>query len=367
MPLNLTCKTTALRRAYQLAAPVVPTRSPKPILQYVLLRVGVDSAELLTADGEISMLATLNDPEMICEPGQVLINAKTLGGILSNIGSETLELTLAGDNLLVTSDRNEYKLATDNADEFPQFPATDGESINAPRAQVASAIHLTKFCCDTESTRYALAGVYFDFEAKVLNIVATDTRRLSCVTLGLSGATAKSCVIPIKAISVIEKLLNTSEGDCTFRVSDNAVEVTTGVGKVFAKLVEGRFPRYQDVIPKNREHDIQFTRDELASAVSQASIMTSEESRGVDFTFYSDRVVLTSRAPSAGESEIQIMKETGISELKTTFDPRYIAQYLAALEPGSDVVLRLIDGESAAVFVGGEGSRYVVMPLLRGV
>jgi DNA polymerase-3 subunit beta len=130
-------------------------------------------------------------------------------------------------------------------------------------------------------------------------------------------------------------------------------------------LVEGRFPRYQDVFPSNVEARIPLTVGPLLTAVEQASIVTSDESRGVDFTFGEGELRLLSQAPDAGSSHVVMPIEYNGKSLTITFDPRYLADALKTLEPDTEITAELVDQKNAAVFKTDDHYTYVVMPLTR--
>jgi DNA polymerase III subunit beta len=131
------------------------------------------------------------------------------------------------------------------------------------------------------------------------------------------------------------------------------------------RLVEGRFPKYQDVIPRDFNTSIELVASPLLSAVRQAMIVTNEESRGVDFTFADGTLTLTSVGQDVGSSKIQIPIGYDGEPIVITFDPKFVQDFLRVLEPASPLTLNLIDGNSAAVFRAEENYTYVVMPLSR--
>lgn len=371
MPLLLTCKTSALRRANALVSPVVPSRTPRAILTKVLLQVTASPAatsQLTGTDGEVSIRANIVDPEMTTQPGSVLLNAGTLGKILSNVTSEKITIAQDDKSITIKTDSSEYKLETEDPDEYPAFPTPQGDPCELDRDKLARAIHLTKFCCDTESTRYALTGVFFDFTKNGLTLAATDARRLSCIPASDATYNVAGCVIPLKAIKSIETLLRDSEGPCSVHVGASTASFSTSLATVHSRLVEGRFPAYKDIIPTTFAGEVRFNRNELQTAVSQAAIMTSEESRGMDFVFAADGITLTTKTASAGNARIQIPEliEESLVGLTLTLDPRYVLQYLAVLESGDVVRLRMTNGEAAVLLsVDGCDGKYVVMPLSR--
>jgi len=141
--------------------------------------------------------------------------------------------------------------------------------------------------------------------------------------------------------------------------------VKSGPATISGRLVEGRFPKYRDVIPADSNCSIDLVVGSFLSAVRQAQIVTNEESRGVDFAFTPGVLKLESQAADVGRSTVELPISYEGSEIVITFDPRFVAEFLRVLEPESSVRLDLIDGESAAVFRTDDAYTYVVMPLSR--
>jgi DNA polymerase-3 subunit beta len=232
-------------------------------------------------------------------------------------------------------------------------------------------IRRTLIATDTESTRYALGGVLVDLQKESLTLAATDTRRLAvingaCSVHGTPEPAATAPVIPSKAMSLIERSLGEEQSEpICFALRNNDVMVRTSHTTLYSRLVEGRFPKYQDVIPKSHTVSVELLANAFYSAVRQAQIVTNEESRGVDFEFSEGLLTLRSQAADIGQSKIELPVGYDGPELTITFDPRYVAEFLKVLEPEQQVRLELIDSESAAVFRTGDGYVYIIMPLSR--
>jgi DNA polymerase-3 subunit beta len=231
-------------------------------------------------------------------------------------------------------------------------------------------IRRTVFATDTESTRYALGGVLVEVKGESIVMAATDTRRLavmrgSCAASGSATPESALPVVPSKALALIEKTLSDETESVSIAIRNNDVLVKTAAATIYSRLVEGRFPRYQDVIPAKCTTTVELVVGPFYSAVRQAQIVTSEESRGVDFELASGLMTLASRAAEIGESKVELPISYDGAGLVITFDPRYVAEFLRVLEPEQPIRLELTDSESAAVFRTDDGYTYIVMPLSR--
>jgi DNA polymerase-3 subunit beta len=173
-------------------------------------------------------------------------------------------------------------------------------------------------------------------------------------------------VIPSKAMSLIERSIAGADDDEVWiALRNNDVLVKSGNGTIVSRLVEGRFPKYRQVIPAESPIAIDMVAGPFYTAVRQAQIVTSDESRGVDFQFADGTLTLQSQAADVGASRIELPISYGGDPLTITFDPKYVADFLRVQENDTPIVLSLTDSESQAVMRVGDAYTYVIMPLSR--
>jgi len=202
-------------------------------------------------------------------------------------------------------------------------------------------------------------------------MVGTDGRRLARMSAPADSENnppppGGSPVIPVKALKLIERHLADDDPPVHLTIqSGAAVLMRTESAVIYSRLVEGRFPRYQDVFPANVEVKIHLEVGPLRMAVEQASIVTSEESRGVDFRFGSGLLRLTSQSADVGSSHVELPIAYDGKTVEITFDPRYLVDALKTLDDLAAITAELIDGKNAAVFKTDDHYTYVVMPLTR--
>jgi DNA polymerase-3 subunit beta len=231
-------------------------------------------------------------------------------------------------------------------------------------------IRRTVFATDVESTRYALNGLLVEVEGNRLSLVGTDGRRLAVVrgtgtSVGGHNTADFTPVVPTKAMNLIDRSLQSEEEEVNLALQPNKVVVRTRRAVISSRLVEGRFPRYQEVFPSRSDVTVSLNVRDLLQATRQAAIVTSEESRGVDFAFGDGKLTLTAHAAEVGQSQVELPISFDAKELTITFDPRYLIDMLRVLNEESNVTLDLIDHQSAAVFKTDDGYSYIVMPLTR--
>jgi DNA polymerase-3 subunit beta len=368
--MKLVCHRGALAAAFQVVSGVVPTRTPKAILQNIKVEAVPGRAVLIGTDQEVGIRYAISEAD-VQQPGEVLLPTSRVLAILREMQGETVSIESTESGTWVRGDRAEYKLGAENPAEFPsvaEFPDQPAYQISA--GTLRQMIRRTLFATDTESTRYALGGVLVELKGDSITLAATDTRRLAVVQGPVVPGDAPPVenptpVVPSKAMSLIERSLANEADTVSLLIRQNDVLVKTTTATIYSRLVEGRFPKYQDVIPARSPISIEIATGPFYATVRQAQIVTSEESRGVDFDFGAGLLTLCSRAADVGESKVELPISYDGEKLVITFDPRYVADFLRVLEAEQPLKLELTDSESAAVFRTDDGYTYIVMPLSR--
>ena len=368
--MKMVCQRAALAAAFQIVSGVVPTRTPKPVLQNVKLQARAGEAVLIGTDQEVGIRYRILEAD-VPSPGEVLLPTSRVVAILREIQGDTVTIESTNDATYVRGERSEYKLAVSDPAEFPNVSEFAEESYHLISAGLLKQmIRRTIFATDNETTRYALSGVLVDLAADQVTFAATDTRRLAvtrgaCSVHGSPKSENTTPVIPSKAMSLIDRSLTDDEEQVQVAIRTNDVLVKTAATTIYSRLVEGRFPRYQDVIPKDHSASVDLVVGPFHSAVRQAQIVTNEESRGVEFSFTNGLLTLSSQAAEVGQSKIELPISYEGEDLAITFDPRYVAEFLKGLESSQSIRLELTDAESAAVFKTDDGYQYIIMPLSR--
>jgi len=368
--MKIQCHRPTLAAAFQVVSGVVPARTPKDILKNVKLEARDGVATLSGTDQEVGIRYEVGGVE-IEQEGETLLPTNRLMAILRELQDNAVGLELSEDGVIVRAGQSEFRLQAADPMEFPVISGFDASSYHVLNGNaLREAIRRTVFATDVESTRYALGGVLLERDGDSVTLAATDSRRLAVVKIagkseGESVEANAAPVIPSKAMSLVERSISEEEQDVFIVVQANDVLVKSGNATISSRLVEGRFPKYRDVIPAQSNVSVDLVVGPFLSVVRQAQIVTSDESRGVNFRFSSGVLQLESEAADVGRSTIELPISFEGDDLTITFDPRYIAEFLRVLEPEKTVRLDLIDSESAAVFHTDDAYTYVVMPLSR--
>jgi DNA polymerase-3 subunit beta len=352
---------------------VVPARSPKPILQNVKLLASPEGGAILMAtDLEVGIRFQVAGLK-VEEPGAVILPTQRFSQILRTSNDVELAIEVSAEGqLTVRGLHSQFELPGEDPDLFPDPPDFGLSSFHViAAADLKRLIRRTVFATDVESTRYALGGVLVEFGDGTITLVGTDGRRLaragaSAEAEGGAAAPGGHPVIPVKALKLLERNLDDEDPPVHLAIQGNtAALVRTDRAVIYTRLVEGRFPRYQDVFPATVEVRIPLEVGTLLQAVEQASIVTSEESRGVDFTFGTGSLRLVSQAADVGKSHVELPISHDGADVDITFDPRYLIDALKTLDPRQPISAELIDQKNAAVFRTDDDYTYVVMPLTR--
>ena len=359
---------------FQTAAIVAPARSPKTILQNVKLEATDNNQVLLTAtDMEVGVRLTISDVE-VQSPGSAVIPVARLSAILRESSDESLDFSSDANKILITGKQSRFELQGQSADEFPEVADfTESDYFEISANVLRELIKRTLFATDAESSRYALSGILFELEETSITAVGTDGRRLAKMEgpierVGNPTASGSATIVPSRAMQLIERTLPTgSEEMVRLAPRQNDLLVSHNHGVFYMRLVEGRFPKWREVLP-NRDDStkIDLPVGPMYSALRQAAIVASEESRGVDFTFKDGSLVLSNTTAEVGQSRIELpVVYDEHDEITITLDHRYVADFLKVLQPDKSFTLDVENGDQAAYCQTDDKYGYVIMPLSR--
>lgn len=367
--MNITCSREQLLAAFSVAASVAPTRTPKAVLQNVKLDTTSGVALLMATDLEIGVRLELPGVE-IETPGSVLLPVSRFGMILRESSDKQLRIRSEARGTTIRGERSEFKLPASNADEFPNTPSLEENRYHElPARAFRELIRRTIFATDTESTRYALGGVLLEFEDSKITAVGTDGRRLAKMEapaqiVGDHRVQEGTTIVPSRSMQLIDRALDGIEGSVHVASRGNDILVRSERVTVRSPLVEGRFPRWRDVLPERTESvRIDLPVGPLYSALRQAAIVASEESRGIEFTFAEGSLVLAGLTAEVGQSRIELPIAYTGPALKISLDNRYVNDFLRVLDASKTVTLDVENPDAAALFTTEDGYTYVVMPM----
>jgi DNA polymerase III subunit beta len=370
---NCLVNRAALVEALGLASTVALSRTPKPVLTCVKLIAAKSGSTktlaIIATDMEISLQYTLCQVD-VTDDGQAIIPAGKLAEIVNNSPDETLTLNANKDATTVKGGDAHYKVFGYDPEDFPPIKSFEGDpdfSISA--GGLRQLVARTRFAAAREMTRYSINGVLFERKGKKLSLIATDGHRLAQAKDDVLSDGGKDilAIVPLKAINLIERLLIDPEQTVSLQFNGNKLfaQVGSEAGGVTTtmstSLIEGSFPRYDDVIPKDCDKKAAINRDRLFSAVRRAAFLTNEESKDVRLAFASGSLCISSRAPEQGEAKIDLPIEYAGDAIEIGFNPVYILDALKVADRES-ITFEMKSPNKPAMLRCGE-FLYVVMPV----
>jgi DNA polymerase-3 subunit beta len=369
--MKIACDREQLLHAFQTVATVAPARSPKQILQNVKLDVSSDGAALTATDLEVGIRHAVAGVDVEAA-GSVVLPVARFGSILRESADQTLRIEADGNGVTIRGERSKFQFPVENPTEFPPVAEfVEKNFFEAPARLVRELIRRTVFATDNESSRYALGGVKLEFDGGQVTAIGTDGRRLAKMTGPISAqgepaAQQQNTIVPTRAMQLIERALAPADAEVQFAVKGNEFLVHSPRATISARLLEGRFPEWRKVFPERGVGEqIELAAGPTHAAVRQAAIVTSDESRGIDFTFGGGTLVLAGKAADVGQSRVELPIGYDGREITITLDPRFVIDFLKVLDADKTFTLELKDGESAAVATTDDGYGYVIMPLAR--
>lgn len=355
-----------LLRPLQQVVGVVERRHTLPVLANVLIRVVDGVASFTTTDLEVELSARMAVEG--AEPGEVTIPARKLFDIVRALpDGGMVDLKQEGDRVKLTQGRSRFTLATLPASEFPATEAGEAlERIEIDQASFKRLLERTTFAMAVQDVRYYLNGLLVELRESGLRAVATDGHRLALAETEGAGETEvkRQVIIPRKGILELQRLLEGGEAKVLLVFGRNHVRAELADSVVVSKLIDGRFPDYEAVIPLGADKIIIVDRDLIRQALSRAAILSNEKYRGVKMEVAPGMLRVIAHNPEQEEAMEEIEAETEVGQLGVGFNVNYLLDALGAVE-GERVRIRLRDGASSALVesLTESGNRHVVMPL----
>ena len=372
--MKLTIDKSDLHRGLSHLQAVVEKRNSMPILANVLLRTlgrGKEGQlELAATDLEVGV-RDLRTAQVETD-GDITVSARKFFDIVRELPDEPVQLEATANAFLeIYSGRIHFSLAGTTGEEYPSLPEFSPEHLVSLQASILSTmIERTVYAASLDETRYNLNGVYFEVlaESEKIRMVATDGHRLALVDRGIGSeveSLASDVIIPRKGLAELKRLVDEEDADqveISFDASNGLAR--TGSVTLFMRLIEGKFPNYQQVIPTALEHRLTLPCEPLIHAVRRVSLLSAERSHAVQFEFTKDALRLSSSNPDLGHAQEELDADYSGDDLSIGFNAKYLLESLSAFAT-KEIQLSLQDATSPVVLrpTDDEDSLAVVMPM----
>jgi DNA polymerase III subunit beta len=345
---------------------VVERRQTLPVLANLLARVDGELLSLTGTDLEVEMVARTKVDD--AEAGETTIPARKLFEIVRALpdGSK-VTITQVGDKVTVSAGRSRFTLASLPANDFPALDEVDAtERVRVGEASLKELIERTAFAMAQQDVRYYLNGLLFDLRDKALRCVATDGHRLALCEAVLEETvqTKRQIIVPRKGVLELQRLLEGGDRELEMEMGRSHIRVKRDDVTFTSKLIDGRFPDYEAVIPIGADREVKVDREAFRASLQRAAILSNEKYRGVRIEVSPGQLKINAHNPEQEEAQEEIEADTRVDSLVIGFNVNYLLDALSALRD-EHVVIQLRDSNSSALVreASSEKCRHVVMPL----
>ncbi|MHC4428097.1 MAG: DNA polymerase III subunit beta [Planctomycetota bacterium] len=373
--MKVICDRAALVDAVNTASGIVAARTPTPVLKCLKMTAteGAPGGLVITAtDLEVGLRLSVPLVE-IEQGGEVAIPADKISQIARACEDPTLTLESEDHTVHIRGAGSHFKVFGYDPKEFPPVRDFSEATIDATISAgvLRSLISRTLFAAAVEHSRYAINGVLFERQGRKLRLVSTDGRRLAMALGECESAEGdRACIVPSKALKLMVKLVDDPDATVRLAVDENQILMAVGDAEadgdtaiVSSNLVEGAFPPFEDVVPKEQDKKVTFNAATLGSAIRRAALLTNEESKGVKLRFADQKLTLTSRAPEMGEATVEVdLDDYQGDPLEIGFNPGFITDALNVINTDR-VIIELKSANKPGVLKTGPDFTYVLMPV----
>jgi len=364
--MKFTISRELLLKPLTLVSGAVERRHTLPVLSNVLLEVELDSLKMTGTDLEVELIG-FAPLEGEVAAGKTTVPAKKFHDICKGLpDGAIISIDVDGERMIIRSGRSRFALSTLSADDFPNIDNWHSESeFVLPQHILRSVIESTQFSMANQDVRYYLNGMLFETSNDEFKTVATDGHRLALSSRKVNAQLPdKQVIVPRKGVVELLRIIEAIDDPVTVQIGDSHLRANINNAIFTTKLVDGRFPDYQRVLPRGGDKEIITSRLELKAALARASILSNEKFRGVRFNFTTNELKITANNPEQEESQEIVDLNYQYVDLEIGFNVSYVLDALNALK-SDDIKLTLGDANSSGLIEASDSSEsmYVVMPM----
>jgi DNA polymerase-3 subunit beta len=364
--MKITAQREDLLKPLQVVSSVVERRQQSPILANALVSVAGSQMTLTGTDLEVEMVATAEVQSD--EDGDITLPARKLMDLCKSLPEGAkITIDIDDDRAVIRSGRSRFTLTTLPAAEFPNIePAEEALTFKLSQAQLKQLFDQTQFAMAQQDVRYYLNGLMFEIKPDSVTSVATDGHRLAYCSLGFETGVGeeRQVIIPRKGIIELSRLLESNDEPVEIQISSNHIRVVLSHVTFTSKLIDGKFPDYQQVIPASPDKELVCSRDALLQAFNRISVLSNEKFRGMRIQLEPNLIRASVNNPEQEEAEEEIEVKYDADGFEIGFNIGYFMDALGVIKT-DEVAVYLTDSNHSCLVRGlnDDASKYVIMPM----
>ena len=365
--MNIQISKETLLPALTYVCGIVEKRQTLPILGNVYIKTSNNQLTLIGSDLETEITTTLNN--IIAVDGETTVSARKLFDICRSLKDEAMiSISLEENKMLLTSDRSRFTLQTLSAKEYPLLDTSDNEfNFSISQSQFSSLLNSTAYAMAQQDVRYFLNGLLLEVGNGLINAVSTDGHRLAKNQVAHSELLGdiKQSIIPRKAVQEISKFLNNdSEEPIHIGINSSHISISTKGYQFISKLIDGKYPEYQKVIPNNLDKKIVLNKVLLSEMLTRTAILSNEKFRGISIKFIPGSLIVTSRNPDHEEANDEMSIDYEGEEVEIGFNVNYLLDAIRGCN-SENIYLEFKDSSSSGIIKESEETDKIalIMPM----
>ena len=336
-----------LQKALQIVSGVISSSQSRPILENFLFELDSEILKITASDGETTLITSVGVKSD--DSGKIAVPAKMFQDVIKSFGDQPLTFSVKesesgeGGLLEILDEKDNYFVALDNAEDYPELPEFDAaQKVTIASGVLADALNNTLFATSNDSLRPVMTGVLFQFSDKETNFVSTDSHRL--VVYKRTDVTSEEPVefiMPKKPLSIFKNILSSSNDDVLIEFNENMAKFTFGENVWICRLIDGKYPNYSAVIPKENPNVLTINRNLLLSSIRRASIFSNKSTNQVRFKLSGNVLHLHAEDTEfANKADMQIPCNYNGEDINIGFSSKFLTEMLSVLG-ADDITLKM--------------------------
>ena len=341
---------------------VISSRTNLPILANILIEAKDNKVKLTSTDLDIGITSTFTSE--VEEEGAITVPAKRFNDIVKELPDEdTLINTTKNNSTTIKCGKCFFKILGLPKEDFPKLPSfNEAPDIVMEQSVLRKMLSMTHFSMSHDETRYVLNGALFMFKDKQFIIVATDGKRLSLIKRDVEKEMLnKSIIVPSKTIYELNRALK-DEGEVKITFSENQVRFNLGNVAIVSRLIEGEYPNYEQVVPKETKEKVRIQREPFLLGVRRAALLTTQDSQSIKMDILKNKAIISKSNPNIGEAKEEIETTYKGPEIAVGFNPNYLTDVLKVI-PKDELEIEILGSDKPAVIRIEDWYTYLVLPM----